>query len=284
MPKMADENQNVDTTNTIPDTTVNSEEQKTNEVINEPTLEDRARDQGWKPKEEFEGDSSKWVSAETFVAKGELIDRIESLGKKLKDSEKTIKMLSEHHAKVKESEFNRAIDFLKKQKKDAYETGDVDKIIEIDDKIAETKETQKQQRVLDVAENNNAPHPDFVDWVTENKWYEKNSEMRADADTFGEAYARNNPNKTPKEVLEYVTSKIKRTYKEEFQNQNRNRLSSVEGGGGTRQASSNSDGFILTEDETRIMQNFMRNGVIGIGGALTKEDYIKEIKAMRGTK
>ena len=192
---MAEENQNVNT-DPIPDTTPISENQES-EVVSEPTIEDRAREQGWKPKEEFDGDTSKWVSAETFVAKGELIDRIESLGKKLKDSEKTIKMLTEHHAKVKESEFNRAIDFLKKQKKEAYETGDVDKIIEIDDKIAETKEVQKQQRAIDIVENNNAPHPDFVSWVTENKWYEKNSEMRADADTFGEAYASNNPNKTP---------------------------------------------------------------------------------------
>ena len=77
------------------------------------SIEDRAREQGWKPKEEYEGDPSKWVSAETFVAKGELIDRIEALGKKLKDSEKTINLLKEHHARVKESEFKNAVAFLK---------------------------------------------------------------------------------------------------------------------------------------------------------------------------
>jgi len=239
-----------------------------------PSIEDRAREQGWRPKEEFDGDPSKWVSAETFVAKGELIDRIEALGKKLKDSEKTIGMLKEHHTKVKETEFKRAVEFLKSQKKAAYENGDVDKIIEIDEKIAEVRETQKAQAAAEVEPTVNEPHPDFQSWVSENRWYEKNSEMRADADAFGEAYARNNPSKTPSEVLKYVTEKIKRTYKEEFENPNRSRPSGVEGGG-TRQGTSR-DTFTLTEEETRVMNTFVRNGV------MTKEEYLKEVKAMRG--
>ena len=239
------------------------------------TIEDTAREQGWRPKEDFSGEPSKWVSAETFVAKGELIDRIESLGKKLKDSEKTIKMLSEHHSKVKDVEFKRAVDFLKAQKKTAYETGDVDKIIELDDQIADVRETQKLQQQQERVNTDPETHPAFQSWVSENKWYEKNSEMRADADSFGEAYARNNPNKTPSEVLEFVTNKIKKAFPEEFSNQNRNRPSGVEGGGGTRQASSR-DSFTLTEEETKVMNTFIRNEV------MTKDEYIKQIKAMRG--
>lgn len=239
------------------------------------SVEDRAREQGWRPKEEFDGEPSKWVSAETFVAKGELIDRIESLGKKLKDSEKTIKMLSEHHTKVKESEFKRAVEFLKSQKKAAYESGDVDRIIELDDKIAEVRDTQKAQKQQEAVNAEPETHPAFQSWVSENKWYEKNSEMRSDADAFGEAYARNNPDKTPTEVLEFVTRKIKKAYAEEFQNPNRNRPSGVEGGSGNRQGASR-DSFTLTEEESRVMNTFVRNGV------MTKEEYIKQVKAMRG--
>lgn len=241
-----------------------------------PSIEDRAREQGWRPKEEYEGDPSKWVSAETFVAKGELIERIESLGKKLKDSEKTIKMLADHNAKVKDSEFKRAVEFLKSQKKAAYENGDVDKIIELDDKIAEVRETQKNQAKAESAQENE-PHPDFVEWASDNKWYDRNSEMRADADTFGEAYLRNNPKKTPREVLDYVTTKIKKAYPEEFSNPNRNRPSGVEGGGGTRQASSR-ESFSLTEEETKVMNTFVRKEI------MTKDEYIAQVKATRGIK
>lgn len=238
-----------------------------------PSIEDRAREQGWRPKEEFDGDLSKWVSAETFVAKGELIDRIEALGKKLKDSEKTINLLKDHHARVKETEFKNAVAFLKAQKKEAYEAGDVDKIIELDDKIAEVRETQKLQK-QEESSTQGELHPAYIAWVDENPWYDKNSEMRADADSIGAAYKRNNPAKTPEEVLEHVTGKIKKLYKEHFENPNRNRASSVEGGGNRNGSSKES--FTLTAEETKVMNTFIRNGV------MTKEEYIKEVKAMRG--
>lgn len=274
---MALENQNAGTT--IPGETTPGEqtEQLENggELSSSSTIEDRAREQGWRPKEEFEGDASKWVSAETFVAKGELIDRIEQLGKKLKDSDKTIAMLKEHQTKVKESEFRRAVEFLKQQKKQAYETGDVDKILELDDKLVEVRETQKAQKQQEEVNETPESHPAFKSWVSENKWYESDSEMRADADTFGEAYARNNQEKTPAEVLEYVTKKIKKAYPEKFVNPNRNKPSGVESGSGNRQGSSR-DNFSLTEEEAKVMNTFIRNGV------MTKEDYIKEVKAMRG--
>lgn len=273
---MAEDNQNAGTM--IPGEVAPGEATQVTEGNSEQTtssIEDRAREQGWKPKEEFEGDASKWVSAETFVAKGELIDRIEQLGKKLKDSEKTIKMLTEHHTRVKESEFKKAVEYLKSQKKQAYENGDVDKIIEIDEKLASVKETQKAQAVQDKINDEPEAHPAFQSWVSENKWYESDREMRADADAFGAAYASNNQDKTPQEVLEYVSKKIKKTYPEKFTNPNRNKPTGVESGSGNRQGSSR-DSFTLTEEEARVMNTFIRNGV------MTKEDYIKEVKAMRG--
>jgi len=237
------------------------------------TVETTAREQGWKPLEEFDGDKSKWVSAETFVAKGELISKIESLGKKLKDADKAIKMLTEHHQKVKESEFQRAVQYLKTQKKQAYEAGDVDKIIEIDEKIAEVKETQKAQ-IADEAKVEPVVHPSFQKWQDENKWYTTDTEMRADADAFGNAYAANNPDKTPEEVLDYVSKKVKRLYKDKFENPNRSKASAVEGGG-NRQETSN-ESFALSEDEKRVMNTFIRTGI------MTKEDYIKELKKVKG--
>lgn len=252
-------------------------DQSTQQSASETSIEDRAREQGWKPKEEYEGDSSKWVSAETFVAKGELITRIESLGKKLKDSEKAISMLKEHHTRVKETEFKNAVAFLKAQKKEAYEQGDVDKIMEIDDKLAEVKETQRRQLEVEAQDvsKSGENHPDFQEWLAGNTWYNKDSDMRGDADMIGAAFKNRNPSKTPTEVLEHVTEKIKKMYPDKFQNQNRNRLSAVEGGTGTRQSSSRDD-IVLSEDEKRVMNTFIRQGI------LTKEEYMNDIKKLRG--
>lgn len=242
--------------------------------VTEPvgTVEDSAREQGWRPKEEWTGDPSKWVSAETFVAKGELIAKIESLGRKLKDTEKTMAMFKDHHAKVKETEFKNAVAFLKQQKKEAYESGDVDKIIEIDDRIADVRETQKKQQ--EAIKQEAASNPDFDEWVSENNWYNKDTEMRTDADTVGAAYKRNNPEKSAQEILDYVTKKIKQMHPDKFQNQARNKPSAVEGSTG-RQAASR-DAFLLSDEEKKVMNTFIRQGI------MTKDEYIAEIKKVRG--
>ena len=154
----------------------------------EVSIEDRAREQGWRPVEEFEGDKSKWVSAETFVAKGELINKIESLGKELKNTKKAMAMLQDHHKQVKEAEFTRAVNFLKQQKKQAYEQGDVDKIMELDEQIAEVKETQKKQSEL-INQQENEIHPNFTRWVSNNAWYQNDNELREAADAIGLSHA-----------------------------------------------------------------------------------------------
>lgn len=234
------------------------------------TTEDVAREQGWRPKEEWDGDPTKWVSAETFVAKGELISKIESLGKKLKDSEKAIKLLTEHNQKIKEKEFQRAVEYLKTQKKAAYESGDVDKIIEIDDKIAEVKQKQKEATVVETTPQSPEAAPEFIAWKNSNPWYGSDSEMTSDADAFGNAYAANNPDKTPEEVLTYVSNKIKKTYKEKFENQNRAKAPAVESGG--RRQETKEDHYELSQSERKAMNTFVRMGL------MTEKEYIAQLR------
>lgn len=246
-------------------------------------IEQRAREQGWRPKEEFEGDKSRWVSAETFIAKGELIDRIESIGKELKNTKKAMAMLQDHHKQVKEAEFTRAVNFLKQQKKQAYESGDIDKIIDIDEQIATVKETQtKQTEILQKQSGDSeegATHPEFTTWVSENRWYNNDGEMRELADSIGIAHAKSNPNKTPQEVLEYVAKKIRATYPEKFTNQNRTRPSTVEGGQSNATQNQNSSKGVdinMSEEEIKVMNTFVRQGI------MSKEEYMKELKAIKG--
>jgi len=240
-----------------------------------PSIEDVAKEQGWRPKEEYEGDPSKWVSAETFVAKGELIEKIEALGKELKSQKKANQMLLEHHQKIKVSEFQRAVEFLKTEKKRAYEEGDVDRIMEIDDQIANVKETQKMQQNQAVIEEPD-PHPEFLTWTKENRWYEKDSELREEADILGTTYAKRNPNKTPLEVLEWTSKQIKKIYPDKFTNPNRNKPSAVEGG--STSSSKRIEDYPLTEEERRAMMTFVRTGI------MTKDEYIKDLKAIKGEK
>lgn len=246
-------------------------EQKPKEL--EFNLEDAAKSKGWKPKEEYEGDPTRWKSAEVFLALEEPIQKIEALAKELKEQKKANQMLIEHHHKVKESEFTRALEFLKLQKKEAFEKGNVDKILEIDEQIDLVKETQRNQKQA-VQQKPEQPeiHPDFQKWVNNNSWYSSDTELRVTADSIGLAYAQLNANKTPQEVLQHVEKEIRRIYPDKFVNPKRNIPNGMET---PNNSGESTDKFELTEEQRRVMNTFIRAGI------MTKDEYIKEIRGIK---
>lgn len=254
----------------------NQESQEATELKTEnfSEVELQAIDMGWRPKEEWNGSEDDFIDAKSFVRNKSLFDKINSLGKRIKDQESTISMLKEHHSKVEEATRAQVITELKRAKKTALEEGDADKVIEIDDAIA-------QQRAIETFEKSQAKqqpeglHPEFTSWVERNTWYAQDSELREEADVLGFAYKQRNPNKEPNEVLDYVSKQVKKLYPEKFKNPNRSAPSMVEGTN-KQKGKTESDGFVLTEEEERVMKNFVRNGI------MSKEDYVKEIKKVRG--
>lgn len=242
--------------------------------------EETARLNGWVPKEEWTGDPDKWREAKSFNDRGELFQKIDSLGKELKETRKAMKMLQEHHTKVKETEYKRAVDELKALQKKHLEEGNSDGYLETTELLTDLKAEQKSREVY--AEVTPAqPDPRFVAWVDANKWYNKDQEMREYADVVGMGFSKRNPNLDPEEVLQYVTNEVRARFKDKFVNPNRSKPSAVEGAS-TAQAS-NKSSFELTDDEKRVMNSFMRAGIIGANG-MSKEEYISQVKATRGVK
>jgi len=244
------------------------------EVTPTDSYESQAREQGWKPKEEYEGDPEKWKPAKEFVERGELFGKIDSMGKELKETRKALKMLQEHHSKVKETEYNNALKELKALQKKHLEDGNSDGYLEATELLTDLKTEQKAREV--VTQNTPAqPDQRFISWANENKWYQTNQEMRDFADTVGLGYASRNPGLDPEEVLKYVTAQVKSRFKDSFVNPNRTKPSSVEGASAP---AANKGSFELTDDERRTMNTFVRAGV------MTKEEYIAEVKKMKGVK
>ena len=213
------------------------------------SYEELAKAQGWRPKEEFEGDPDKWRPAREFVERGELFGKIDSMGKELKETRKALKMLQDHHAKVKETEYNKALTELK--------------ALQAEQKAREVTAQMAPQQ----------PDPRFITWANENKWYNSDQEMRQFADAIGVGYAQSNPGLDPVEVLNYVTAQVKSRFKDKFVNPNRSKPNSVEG---ATTAAANKSSFELTEDERKVMNTFVRQGL------MSKEEYIAEVKRMRG--
>jgi hypothetical protein len=234
----------------------------------------QARSQGWVSKEEWTGDPDKWKPAKEFNERGELFGKIDSMGKELKETKKALKMLQEHHTKVKEIEYNRAVQELKQLQKKHLEEGNSDGYLETTELLTDLKAEQKAREVAaEIAPNQ--PDPRFLEWVDKNKWYSQNAEMRQYADAVGLGYAQSNPGLEPEDVLKYVAEQVRGRFRERFVNPNRQKPSTVEG---SNTGQPRKESFELTDDEKRVMHTFVRAGV------LSKEQYIDEVKRLRGVK
>ena len=235
-------------------------------------VEAKAREQGWTPKEEFEANpdnaGKKWRDAEEFVDRGELFSKIDELSRKYKSTQKTLDQLNDHHKKVKESEYQRALATLKAQKKEALEEGDADALIEIDDRIADVKAAQKVERTTQ------AELPEELEqWIGKNPWYETDKEMADDADAIGIGYKAKHPSVSPAEVLSHVEKQMKKLYPEKFTNPNRPKAG-VESP--STRGTSKSSSPQLTEEQERVVRNFERQGI------MTRKEYIEQLKSYKG--
>ena len=237
-----------------------------------------AREMGWRPKDEWEGDPEKWRDAKEFVERGELYGKIDTMGRELKETKKALRMLQEHHTKVRETEYKRAVEELKALQKKHLEEGNSDGYIETTELLTDLRAEQKAREVVaEVTPKQQGVDPRFIEWVSENSWYEKNQEMRDYADIIGQGYAAKNPGINPELVLKYVTKEVKSRFKDSFQNPNREKPTAVEGEN-NKSAGRGKSSFELTDDERKVMNTFIRQGI------LTKEEYIEQVKQLRGVK
>lgn len=233
-----------------------------------------ARQGGWVPLEEWQGDPEDWTDAKEFVKRGELFHKISSQSGEIKELKKAINGLMEHHQKVKETEFTRALEYLKQQKKSALEEGDADKLLAVDEAIdtlkAEKQEAQAEKKV----EKKEGPTPFFVQWVHNNQWYLKDPELREYADELGVGiYNRAGGQIDENELYRRVRDRVLKAFPEKFKGQG-TKTPAVEGSGTSRP--SKADTFKLTEDEERVMKTFVRSGI------MTKEQYIADLKSVKG--
>ena len=79
--------------------------------------EQKAMEAGWVPQDQWEGDPDQWRPAKEFVDRGELFKKIEDQNRTIKEFKRALDDLKGHHAKTRETEYARALQVLKSQKK-----------------------------------------------------------------------------------------------------------------------------------------------------------------------
>lgn len=237
-------------------------------------VEVQAMELGWRPEEEFKADpkneGKKWRSAEEFMDRKSLFDRIETGNHEVKQLKKTVQQLAEHNAKIEKIAYEKALAKLKEERKAALADNDLVRAEEIRDEMDEVKDKMQTVRPVPVADE---PPPALVEFKQRNTWYQRDDVMTNYADGLGNKLLAEG--KSPEVILKTVEAKVREAFPEKFRNPNRE--SAPEMVTSSKRAES-TRGFQMTEQEEKIMKNFVAQGI------MTRDQYIKDLKALRGDK
>lgn len=258
------------------------ETKKESEAPQYTPLEQEMLQQGWKPKDQWDGDPDDYVSAPEYKRRGELFKKIADTNRRLEKASNAIQALTQHQKQLYQAGYTQALKELRAEHEIAVENGDKALASKIVDKIAETKEAQAVANAMPVQQAE--PPVALEDFKSRNaSWYGKDDVMTAYADRIGHEFARNELARGYRPTFEQVVEAVEKKVREKFPSSfsGKRTVSSVVDGGSassTHQPTTRRDTFTLTAEETKVMRNFVDSGV------MTKEEYIADLKKIKGVK
>lgn len=233
----------------------------------ETSFESIAKEKGWKPKENYEGDVDAWVGAEEFVKRQPLFDKIKMQSKKLKELERTVEAMAKHYQTNIQQAKERAISDLKVQRREAIEVGDAVAVDQIDQKIDHVK----QMPDPDITSKGLAP--EIEKFVSDNNsWFNRDEEMTSFAVAYNENYLRKHPGDIEKSLDETLKA-VKRAYPDKFSNQRKTAPPAVEGASATPAGSGKYGMGRLTQE-----QKLVYNQLVKVHKQMSHDDYFKSLE------
>ena len=252
------------------------------EVNVSPEVIKEAEVLGWVPKEKFRGNEDDWIDADVFVKRGKEINPIlrknnEILFQKLsaKDAEiaqirADVEEFKKYHNETEERVYKRALADLKAAKKEAMEEQDHDSVIEIDEQIADLKDSKKTVTSVEPERVVSTIDPVYSQWEIENQWVVNDTDLAKAAEKAAEFLRIRGDSSVGRTFLEKVTAKVKEAYPEKFGNINRDRPALIENGGGGSRPSGSKTYSNLPAEAKAACDRFVKQGM------MTKEEYLKE--------
>ncbi len=226
----------------------------------EVTVEDKAREMGWVPSDEYEGDEDKWVDAKEFVGRAPLYEGLTKANKRMKRMQEAIDNLVQHNSEIMKATKERQIEDLEQARQEAEEEGNTAKARQLDKDISQIE----QMKVPDT------PSTAFTAFVEENEWYLDNPDLQAIADRRGAFLAQQG--KGEQEILDEVAKYINETYLNKAQPRKSSSPPTSEGGSKRKAANKSNRRDRLNDAQKAAMNNFVRLGV------LTEDEYIEQLE------
>lgn len=222
--------------------------------VDQGDLEARARRMGWRPKDEFRGDPSRWTDAKSFIDKGEtelpiLRDRYRALDDRfartetelkgtrdelkavktgLDDATKVLQEFREFSRKSEERAYLRAKAELEQRMFSASEAADVATVRQVKAELDRLEEARPQPEPARAATPAVEKKPDVppVDpavqqWIGENEWFNRDTTMRDVAIALHGGLLRDKPGMNLRDNLAEVRREIIARFPEKFGNSKR---------------------------------------------------------------
>jgi len=248
-------------------------------------VEKRAMAQGWKPKDQFDGDESDFVSAAEFERRGQLFKKIADVNRKYERVTGALSALQKHHKAVYESSYKKAMEDLKAQHRAAVEEGNVAKADDIIDQIqVKNIEAAQQMQQLNAAPVEQGVPAAMEEFNERNAhWYQKDDVMTAYADRVGHEFTRSQlaggRRPTVEQILGHVESQVRNKFPSAFGGKRAAPSPVASASSPSRPGNRSTFGEKdLSPEEVSVMKTLARDGV------MTEKQYIDEIKKMRGVK
>lgn len=252
-------------------------------------VEAAAREEGWVPLEEWNGDPKDWVEAKEFVFRGELMGRIKKQSKVINnfkseiDEMKTaLRELGEHNRKIAENERKKALAELRKAKKEAFEDNDFEALEEIDERMDELKSVD-----LSKGDNKEAPpkedatqnsvDPEVEVWLTKNDWYTKDPLLQGMTNGAIQQLVQKDPDleNDPSALLEKAKRIVMKEMPHKFEEEQQSPRGSVaepQTRSRAGQGNKKSLAKYLSPMQKKVAQTFVRSGAIA-----SEEEYAKQL-------
>jgi hypothetical protein len=158
-------------------------------------IEVKARDMGWRPKDEYSGDPEKWIDAETYVERGETVlpivraqkaklekevaqlrREVEETRQAMASSAESIQALETFYTEETKRQVAKAREDLKARIREARTQGEIEEELELQGELtklnaAEAGAAKREEKPTPAEAKPQPPTPEYLAWQEENPWF-----------------------------------------------------------------------------------------------------------------
>lgn len=255
----------------------NSEDMGASSEQNVVSVEEEARKEGWRPKEEFH-DSENWVGAKEYLYRRKLMNKIHTqttemkrMNQELSIHRRNVENIEKVIMRREELAAQHERENIVRERREAIQNGDVEAVERLDEKISTLPSEIKKENAGPLIP------PETQEWTKRHaSWFNKNSEENTEMMEYA-AWAekhvyRNNPDIAVSDALREIEKEVRQKFPHRFRNPNVERRQEVESAGEyTAPRKNKIDQSKITPVLRDIAQQFVRKGLYK-----TTDEYYKD--------